>query len=84
MKSKFFTLYVLKFPKFNVVKPLQSQNIFETWNDTNAETMNKDCIGAIKRSYNSYASEMNTRMRIYMHAQNQIEDAMHRLSNINK
>lgn len=63
---------------------MQSQNIFETWKDKNAETMNNDCIGSIKQSYNRYANEMNTRMQIYMRAQKQIEDAMQRLSKLNK
>ena len=63
---------------------MQSQNIFETWKDKNAETMNNDCIGQIKQSYNSFANEMNTRMQIYMRAQKQIEDAMQRLSKLNK
>lgn len=63
---------------------MQSQNIFESWKDKNAETMNNDCIGSIKQSYNSFANEMNTRMQIYMRAQKQIEDAMQRLSKLNK
>lgn len=63
---------------------MQSKNIFETWKDTNAETMNKDCIGAIRQSYNSFANEMNTRMQIYMRAQKQIEDAMQQMSKLNK
>ena len=63
---------------------MQSQNIFATWKDKNAETMNNDCIGSIKQSYNSFANEMNTRMQIYMRAQKQIEDAMQRLSKLNK
>lgn len=63
---------------------MQSQNIFETWKDKNAETMNNDCIGQIKQSYNRFANETNTRMQIYMRAQKQIEDAMQRLSKLNK
>ena len=63
---------------------MQSQNIFESWKDKNAETMNNDCIGQIKQSYNRFANEMNTRMQIYMRAQKQIEDAMQRLSKLNK
>lgn len=63
---------------------MQSQNIFATWKDKNAETMNNDCIRSIKQSYNSFANEMNTRMQIYMRAQKQIEDAMQRLSKLNK
>ena len=63
---------------------MQTRNIFETWNDKNAETMNNECIGSIKQSYNSFANEMNTRMQIYMRAQKQIEDAMQRLSKLNK
>lgn len=63
---------------------MQSQNIFAAWKDKNAETMNNDCIGSIKQSYNHYANEMNTRMQIYMRAQKQIEDAMQRLSKLNK
>lgn len=63
---------------------MQSQNIFAAWKDKNAETMNNDCIGSIKQSYNSFANEMNTRMQIYMRAQKQIEDAMQRLSKLNK
>ena len=63
---------------------MQSRNIFDTWKDSNAETMNNDCIGSIKRSYNSFANEMNTRMQIYMRAQKQIEDAMQRLNKIAK
>lgn len=62
---------------------MQSRNIFDTWKDSNAETMNNDCIGSIKRSYNSFANEMNTRMQIYMRAQKQIEDAMQRLTKLN-
>lgn len=63
---------------------MQSQNIFAAWKDKNAETMNNDCIRFIKQSYNSFANEMNTRMQIYMRAQKQIEDAMQRLSKLNK
>lgn len=63
---------------------MQSQNIFETWKDKNAETMNNDCTGQIKQLYNRFANEMNTRMQIYMRAQKQIEDAMQRLSKLNK
>lgn len=63
---------------------MQSRNIFDTWKDSNAETMNNACIGSIKRSYNSFASEMNTRMQIYMRAQKQIEEAMQRLTKLNK
>lgn len=63
---------------------MQSQNIFASWKDKNAETMNNDCIGQIKQSYNHFANEMNTRMQIYMRAQKQIEDAMQRLSKLNK
>lgn len=63
---------------------MQSRNIFDTWKDSNAETMNNDCIGSIKRSYNSFANEMNTRMQIYMRAQKQIEEAMQRLNKIAK
>ena len=37
---------------------------------------------SIKRSYNSFANEMNTRMQIYMRAQKQIEEAMQRLSKL--
>jgi len=61
---------------------MQTRNIFETWKDKNAETMNNDCIGQIKQSYNSFANEMNTRMQIYMRAQKQIEEAMQRLSKL--
>lgn len=63
---------------------MQSKNVFETWKDTNAETMNNECISSIKQSYNSFANEMNTRMQIYMRAQKQIEDAMQRLSKLDK
>lgn len=63
---------------------MQSQNIFAAWKDKNAETMNNDCIRSIKQSYNSFANEMNTRIQIYMRAQKQIEDAMQRLSKLNK
>lgn len=61
---------------------MQSQNVFEMWKDVNAETMNKDCVEVIKRSYNTFANEMNTRMQIYMRAQKQIEDAMQELSRL--
>ena len=63
---------------------MQSKNIFGTWQDKNAETMNNECVDKIKQSYNSFANEMNTRMQIYMRAQKQIEDAMQRLSKLNK
>lgn len=63
---------------------MQTRNIFETWKDKNAETMNNECISSIKQSYNSFANEMNTRMQIYMRAQKQIEDAMQRLNKIAK
>ena len=63
---------------------MQSRNIFDTWKDSNAETMNNECISSIKRSYNSFANEMNTRMQIYMRAQKQIEEAMQRLNKIAK
>ena len=61
---------------------MQTQNLFETWKDTNAETMNRDCIGSIKQSYKRFANEMNTRMQIYMRAQKKIEDAMQELSKL--
>ena len=63
---------------------MQTRNIFESWKDKNAETMNNDCIGKIKQSYNSFASEMNIRMQIYMRAQKQIEEAMQRMMKLNK
>ncbi len=63
---------------------LQSRNMFDTWKDSNAETMNNGCIASIKRSYNSFANEMNTRMQIYMRAQKQIEEAMQRLNRLAK
>jgi len=63
---------------------MQSKNVFETWKDTNAETMNNECISSIKQSYNSFANEMNTRMQIYMRAQKQIEDAMQRMMKLSK
>ena len=63
---------------------MQSKGIFETWKDSNAEKMNNEGIGSIKKSYNSFASEMNTRMQIYMRAQKQVEDAMQQLMTLNK
>lgn len=63
---------------------LQSRNIFEMWTDSNASTMDKKCISAIKRNYNTYVTTMNTQMRIYMRAQKEIEDAMQQLSKLVK
>ena len=61
---------------------MQSNNIFETWKDNNADTMKTHCVGGIKQSYNTYASDMNVRMRIYMQAQKKIEDAMQRITKL--
>lgn len=61
---------------------MQSNNIFETWKDNNADTIKTHCIGGIKQSYNNYANEMNVRMCIYMRAQKQIEDAMQRITKL--
>ena len=58
---------------------MQSNNIFETWTDKNAETMKTQCVGGMKQAYNNYANEMNTQMRFYMIAQSKSEDAMKRL-----
>lgn len=58
---------------------MQSNNIFETWTDKNADAMKTQCVGGMKQAYNNYANEMNTQMRFYMIAQSKIEDAMKRL-----
>lgn len=63
---------------------MQSNNIFETWKDNNSETMKTQCIGGMKQSYNSYANEMNVRMRVYMRAQKEIEEAMKRIMKLIK
>jgi len=63
---------------------MQSQNIFEVWKDSNAETLNNGCINPLKQSFNSYANEINTRMQIYMRAQKQVEESLNELSNLNK
>ena len=31
---------------------MQSQNIFETWKDSNAEALNNGCINPLKQSFN--------------------------------
>ncbi len=61
---------------------MQSNNIFETWSDNNADIMKSQCIGGIKQSYNNYANDMNVRMRLYMRAQKEVEDAMQQLSKL--
>ena len=61
---------------------MQSNNIFETWSDNNADIMKAQCIGGIKQSYNNYANDMNVRMRLYMRAQKEVEDAMQQLSKL--
>jgi hypothetical protein len=63
---------------------MQSQNIFEVWKDSNAETLNNGCINPLKQSFNSYANEINTRMQIYMRAQKQVEESLYELSKLNK
>lgn len=58
-----------------------SQKIFEHWNDTVAERMNTGCIENIRRDWNAYMDEMNTRMGIYMRAKQRMQEAMENYRN---
>ena len=55
---------------------LSSRKIFEHWNDNVAEKMKSGCIEAIQRDWNSYMTEMNNCMNLYMRAEREIEEAM--------
>ena len=55
---------------------LSSQNVFEHWNDKVSENLKNSCIASVQRNWEAYLNEVNTRMRIYMRAEQRINEAI--------
>ena len=58
---------------------LSSKKIFEYWNDTVSDSMNKNLIMPMQRNWNAYIDEMNVRMKILMSAEAEIENAVKKI-----
>lgn len=61
---------------------MQTKNMFDLWKDSSAETMQNECITPIQRAYKSYTDEMNTRIRIYMRAQQKVAQALQEMEKL--
>lgn len=53
---------------------MATQKVFETWNDKVAEGFKNNCVNRVKRDWNAYLQEMNTRINIFMRAEKTIDD----------
>ena len=53
---------------------MATQKVFEAWNDKVAEGFKNHCVDQIKRDWNAYLQEMNTRMNIFMKAEKTIDN----------
>lgn len=61
---------------------MSSQRVFEEWRDNTAMHMKTDCVEQLQDVHKSFNDQMNTWMRIYMHAEQVIKEQMDRINNL--
>ena len=51
---------------------MSSEKVFELWNDSVSERMKNHCLDMFHSRWNSYMSQMNTRLNQYMIAEREV------------
>lgn len=63
---------------------MSSEKVFELWNDSVSTDLKKHCVEALQSRWNSYLTEMNARVNIYMRAEKEIDTIMKKLVNLER
>lgn len=61
---------------------MATQQVFELWNDKVSDGFKNTCVEQIKRDWNSYLTQLNTRMNLYMKAELKLDEDIKKLNKI--